>query len=171
MSLILDIKDRLLDARKHNDVVAKELLSTLLGEASLISEEDFKAGNTTPTDEKVMATIRKFLKNAIEMKRIQDSEFERVIGHSPYDGKTYLMGEGHREFMEKFVPKMQATDREISILNEYLPKQMTEDELRSVISDFKAGNIGANVGAIMSFLKTKYAGLYDGKIASQLAKE
>jgi len=171
MSLILVLKVRLLEARKHNDVVAKELLSTLVGEASLISEEDFKAGIKTPTDEKVMATIRKFLKNAIEMKRLQEAEFERVIGNSPNDGKTRLMKDGDREFMEQFVPKMRATDREIEILNGYLPKQMTEDELRSVISDFKAENIGANVGSIMSFLKTNYAGLYDGKMASQLAKE
>ena len=170
MTSIVELKARLLDARKVNDVVAKELLSTLVGEASQISEEDFKAGIKTPTDDKVMTTIRKFLKNATEMKRIQCAEFERVIGHSPNDMKTYLVSAEHREFMEHFVHKMRTTDREIEILSGYLPKQLTEDELRSIISDYKAANIGANVGLIMAFLKSKYNGLYDGKIASQIAK-
>ena len=50
MTSIVELKARLLDARKVNDVVAKELLSTLVGEASQISEEDFKAGIKTPTN-------------------------------------------------------------------------------------------------------------------------
>ena len=43
-----------------------------------------------------------------------------------------------REFMERFVPKMRATDYEIEILHRYIPAQLTEDKLREVI----AANVG-----------------------------
>lgn len=47
---------------------------------------------------------------------------------------------------------------------------MTESELREAIDDFRAKNPDANVGAIMAHLKASFAGRYDGKTASALAR-
>jgi len=178
--LIEKIKADQLEARKARDTVAATLLSTLLGEASSVSEEEFKAAAAkTPegetvvvpiTDEKVTATVTKFLKGAKQTAELLEAEFTRVLGHSSSDGKTYLMKDGDREFMEGIVPKMRATDREIAILSGYLPKQMTNYELADAINAFKAANPDANMGAIMAHLKANFAGLYDGKAASQIAK-
>ena len=159
-----------LAARKDNDKVAAALLTTLLGEATKVSDEDFKKGATEITDEKVIVTIKKFLKNTEETKRILDAEFEQVMGHSPNDGKTYPLSPEGRVFKEARTPKWQAVKREISILNEYLPQQMDESQLRAAIDMFKAENPDANMGGIMAHLKANFAGLYDGKMASQLAK-
>jgi len=171
MMTILDtLRADQLDARKNRDTVATALLTTLLGDATKVTDEDFKKGATEITDEKVIVTIKKFLKNTEETKRILDAEFERVMGHSSNDGKTRPLTDEDRVFMEDIVPKMRTADREINLLNMYLPQQMDEFQLRNTIDAFKTTNPDTNMGGIMSYLKTNFAGLYDGKMASQLAK-
>ena len=56
---------------------------------------------------------------------------------------------------------------EMGVMNEFLPKMLTEDELKEVI---KASGLD-NIGQIMKYLKENYNGLYDGKMASKLIKE
>lgn len=51
-------------------------------------------------------------------------------------------------------------------LNSLLPKQLTESELGDIISESNC----ANVGEVMKYLKTNYPGLYDGKMASEIAR-
>lgn len=53
---------------------------------------------------------------------------------------------------------------ELDIVNKYLPKQLSHDELERLI----AGAKPANVGSWMKYLKDNYAGLYDGKLAKQI---
>lgn len=63
---------------------------------------------------------------------------------------------------------------EIEILLEYLPKQLTEDEVRQIIVE-SAEKLGANsmkdMGKIMSDIRPKVNGRADGKIVSQIVKE
>lgn len=61
--------------------------------------------------------------------------------------------------------------KEIEIIDSYLPRQMTEDELRNVINSFVTESGEVSVGKVMSYLKTNYVGLYDGKKASEIIKE
>lgn len=56
---------------------------------------------------------------------------------------------------------------ENQILEKYLPQQLTETELRVIIRELGAENIGA----VMGHLKTNYVGRYDGKLASSVARE
>lgn len=73
------------------------------------------------------------------------------------------------EELNAIVASEKAQD-EAAILKAYLPQQMTEEELKSAIT--MARSQGAtNLGAIMGWLKTNHSGLYDGKIASAIAKE
>lgn len=101
------------------------------------------AGNRESTDEEVIAMVRKFLKNLEETKR-------NLVAH----GKNVAVCE-----------------EEIAIISKYLPQQMSADELKSAIVTIAEETAGANMGVVMKVLKEKYAGLYDGKLASTLTKE
>ena len=63
--------------------------------------------------------------------------------------------------------------REISILEPYLPKQLTEEELRNSITLVVSTNSYTvkDMGKVMSYLKDNFAGQYDGKLASTVVKE
>lgn len=55
---------------------------------------------------------------------------------------------------------------ENEVLGWYLPKQLTEAELYHIMGVLAA----TNIGQIMGHLKENYAGQYDGKVASKVAK-
>lgn len=63
---------------------------------------------------------------------------------------------------------------EIKILMNYLPQQLTEDEIKSVIND-AAASIGANnmkdMGKLMGAVVPKTKGRADGTLVSKLVKE
>ena len=64
--------------------------------------------------------------------------------------------------------------QEIEILERYLPKQMSEAELRKAIAtmvEVLPEKSPKMMGKIMGELKAKHEGSYDGKMASQIAKE
>lgn len=56
---------------------------------------------------------------------------------------------------------------ELAILNEFLPKQLTEDELRTRIEEAIV-EVGPKKGLVMRVLATKYGGMYDGATAATL---
>lgn len=108
------------------------------------------------TDEKVAATVAKFLKNTKLTLENLASERARV-GEAGGDAS-------------KVAARVAAAETELAILSSYSPKQMTEAELRAAIDAFRAANPDANVGAIMAHLKASFGGQYDGKAASALAR-
>lgn len=64
--------------------------------------------------------------------------------------------------------------QEINILQVYLPKQMTEVELRLAIEVAIKATQAQNakdLGKVMKFLQSEYAGNYDGKLASTLVTQ
>lgn len=62
------------------------------------------------------------------------------------------------------------TEREIEILNVYMPKQLSEEEVKNFIKEIIANNPAANQGLIMKELTPKIKGQFDGKLASELVK-
>ena len=61
---------------------------------------------------------------------------------------------------------------EMAIMEEYLPKQMTEDEIRKVIMGLMVrSDVQYNMGLVMKYFKENYSGQYDGKMVSIIAKE
>lgn len=66
------------------------------------------------------------------------------------------------------------TQKELEILLEYLPKQLTEDEITEIVRQ-AADEVGANsmkdMGKLMSALIPKTKGRADGKLVSQIVKE
>jgi uncharacterized protein YqeY len=141
MTILEQIKADSLEARKKKDNIATNLLTTLYSEALMVGKNK---GDRLPTDEEVISTVQKFLKNAMETKGL----LERA------DSATLALF---------------TIDSEITVLTRYLPVPLSDDELTSAIKIIiDDGN--ANVGAIMKALKEQYAGRYDGKKASELAK-
>ena len=73
---------------------------------------------------------------------------------------------GREELAEK-------EQKEMFVLLNYLPKLMTEDELKEAI-DGIVSETGASsmrdMGAVMKLLKERYAGRYDGRAASEYIK-
>lgn len=60
---------------------------------------------------------------------------------------------------------------ELLILEEYLPKQMSEDEIEEIVKSTISENPDAAFGDIMKALMPKIQGKADGKIVSQLVNK
>ncbi len=104
------------------------------------------AGNRESTPEEVMQVVRKFIKNLDETIALLEKEGK------PTD----------KERAEK------------AILEGYLPKQMTPEELSRAIDEIVAAlpeRSPKMMGQVMAKLKEQYGGRYDGKTASQMVKE
>lgn len=145
MSLLEKIRADALAARKAKDTSASVLIT-------LIGEIDTKAKSFSParemTDDEVVAVIKKFLKGINE-----------TLG-------VLTPAVGSAEAMKSQVDKAVA---ERDALEGYLPKQMTDAEIRN----FAASRIadGANLGMVMGALKAEHSGQYDGKLASGIVRE
>jgi uncharacterized protein YqeY len=137
--LIDKLREDLLNARRARTAISTGLLTALVGEAVMVGKN---AGNRDTNDEEVLATIRKFLKNA------EENLVRLVSIGRPID----------------------ETNVEIAILKAYLPQQMSEMQLAVAIMDLKLANPSINMGQMMKSLKDKYAGLYDSRRASDLVK-
>ena len=138
--LLEKIKADQLTARKNKEALKATLLTTLFSEAQM---KDKNAGHET-TDEETTQVIQKFLKGINE-------------------SISYLEKGGIN-------PEALTTVRaEKEILEAYLPKMASEDEIKAEVAALKASG-AANIGAIMKGLKDKFGSTLDGKLASQLAK-
>lgn len=134
MNLIERISADQLEARKSRNTVKSQLLTTLIGEASMKGKND---GNRASTDSEVEDVIRSFLKNVRTNLDIATSRHDR----SWFD----------------------ELEQEREILESYLPKQMTAEEISEKIQ-----NLDKNKGLIMKHLKENFNGLYDGRVAAQV---
>jgi uncharacterized protein YqeY len=59
---------------------------------------------------------------------------------------------------------------ELSILESFLPKQLSGDELERMIVEMKSANPALSLPLVMKHLKDNFAGQYDGKSASEVTK-
>lgn len=62
------------------------------------------------------------------------------------------------------------TEREITILSDYMPKQLDEISVKNYINDIINANPGINAGLVMKELSPKIKGQFDSKIANELVK-
>lgn len=61
-------------------------------------------------------------------------------------------------------------EAEVKVLEEYLPSQLSEDEVISIIEEIKESLDSPNMGSLMKDLQPKIKGRFDGKRASELVK-
>lgn len=143
MSKFQEIKNKQLMARKEKKEITSSLLTTLIGEISMIAKND---GNREVNDVDVGVVIKKFLKGIEE---------NIVILTKRGDDVTKFQ-------LEK------------EILMEFMPKQLNEEELKTIISDLikelKLVDI-KGLGLIMKNMKVKYENQYDSNMVSRIVKE
>jgi uncharacterized protein YqeY len=137
--LIEKIKSDQLTARKERNGVASALLTTLIGDAVAIGKND---GGRPVTDSEVVALIKKYISN-----------MHATITH---------LGDSNPEAVK-------IVNEEIEILSQYLPQQLSEEEMNTAITGI-IFDVGQNMGKIMGALKSRYDGQYDGKMASSIVK-
>lgn len=145
MSLIEKIKQDQLAARKAKVTATATVLTTLIGEAEAAGKN---AGNRLPTDDEVVAILKKFIKNIDEVIRIAGDYRDSDRVDSAWDEKE--------------------------VLTKYLPKQLNEAELCVIIQSL-VGSLEnkspKDMGKVLGSLKAKYSGQYDGAMASKIVKE
>ncbi len=144
-----DIKKALIEAMKNQD---KEKVATLRLINSAIKDKDIadrSKGNYEGIDDagilSLLQTMIKQRKESITM--YQQGNRSDLVAHE---------------------------QSEIDVIQSFLPKQMTEEEMvnviRQVITETQASSI-KDMGKVMGALRTKYAGQMDFGIASGLIKK
>lgn len=144
MSLVEKIKKDSLEARKAKDGLRATLLTTLYSEVVNVGKNN---GNRDTTDAEAVAVVKKFMKGADETLSALKATTD---------------------------PRHETVLAEKLVLETYLPKQLSEGELKIVV----AGLVGAlaekgpkQMGVLMKQLKEQFEGQYDGQLASKLIKE
>ena len=142
-----DLQNALKDAMKNKDmdtVGAVRLIIAGLKEKDVVARG---SGKECASDQELLAMMQTMVKQRNESARI------------------YKEG-GRLELAEK-------EEKEIKVIERFLPKQLSEDETKEIIKNIMA-EIGAvsikDMGKVMAELKGKYAGQVDMGKASSLIK-
>lgn len=82
----------------------------------------------------------------------------------------------HQESIEMFekAGRKDLVDREnaeLTILQSYLPAQISEDEIRAKVTEIKAKNPRADFGTMMKLAMAELRGQADGSLVAKLVKE
>lgn len=131
----------------NKDEDSKRVIGTLRAEIKN-KEIELRPSGKEVTDEVVMSLIQKLIKqnkDAIEM----------------------FKSGGREDLVEK-------NEKEIEILSQFLPKQLTNEEIDSILSqEIKDNNISSmkEMGKLMGVLKSKYSGQMDFGYVSKKVKE
>ena len=116
--------------------------------------------------DKIRLNVLRYLKKLFIENDTSNSpkpEMDIVISHAKKTKDSISMfPEGHSE-RDKIA-------EEIKILEEFLPKQLTKEDVQKLIDDIKNSVENPNMGAIMKELSPKIKGQFDGKEASQMVQ-
>jgi len=138
--------------------------------------EDMKAAMKAKEEGKVRLSVirmaRAALKNAEIDKKMEfnDAQVIEVLAR-----ELKMRRDAMEEFSKAKRPdKVQELQDEVTILLEYLPQQLTEEEIRNIareiIAETGAGG-PSDLGKVMGKITPKTKGLADGKIVNQIVRE
>ena len=127
---------------------------------------------------KLIKRINNDFMSAYKAKEMEKKNFLGVIktevtkeSKEPED--SYVIGK-----LKSMIKNAQSTNslsaHELSIIDDYLPAQMTEDGLREAIGTFitkEELSTMKDMGMVMGYLKSNFEGEYDGKLASSITKD
>lgn len=142
------IKKHQLQARKDRNKDRIDILTSLLSEILIVGKNN---GNRETTNEEAIRVIKKF-KNGVEL------SIESLQGSHNYENCT---------------ERIEDLRNELAIYDTFLPRQMSEEDLRTLLNVWKETNYvdSPTIGGYMSALKRVYDGFYDGKMASRVILE
>ena len=120
----------------------------------------------------VIRMVRSAAKN-VEIdrhKELDDNELLEVVAK-----EVKMRRDSLDEFRKAGRPELLATlEQEIAILMEYLPEQMSEAEVRALVTQAVADAQAASakdMGKVMALLMPKVKGRADGKLVNSIVKE
>ena len=137
-------------------------------------QEDLKTSmkNKDTLRKSVITLIRSSIKQVEVDKRIElnDDDIIDIISKQlkqRNDSLEQFLDAGREDLVEE-------TRSEIEVLKEYLPQQLSEEELNEIVKQ-TISEVGAtsmkDMGKIMSVIKPKTKGRADGKLINKLVKE
>ena len=137
--LIDQIKAANIEALKCKDTVARGVLSVVMNKYKL-QEVELKASGKEIGDKELLAIIQKTLKELADEK------------------------EGYLKVNNQ--ERAYAISRQEEILNAYLPKQLSEEEIRSIINSLE----DKSVPCVMKHFKMNYAGQVDMSLVNSVLR-
>ena len=136
------LKEDLKLAMKARDQLRMDTIRSLL---SAMQYEEMQKGVEDLPSEAVLTILKSEIK-----KRKEELEFAEKAARADLNEKLL---------------------REISIIESFMPAQLDAAALEKILVDLKSQDAAINMGSAMKILKERYAGQYDGKLASDLAKK
>ncbi len=135
--------------------------------------EDLK--KTLKAGEKDALSVIRMIKAAIKNKEIEKGT---PLGDEEINGVLLSLARQRKESIEQFSKAnrqdlVEKETRELSIIKSYMPRQLTEEELKVIIEDaIKETGAGSqkDTGKVMKFVMAKVKGQVDGKLVSELVK-
>lgn len=109
-------------------------------------------------------------KNAVKLSVLRVLKAEVQRSEQSANGKIELTDGDVIKIVKKLAEGIKETTKnqdELSVLEAYLPKQLSEAEMREIVSLLSV----KDMGSIMKHFKLNYDGQYDGKTLSTIAKE
>lgn len=145
MSIIKNIKDAQLAARKGGNKLKATLLTTLIGEAEIVGKN---AGNRETTDSEVIAVLKKFEKGMIE-----------TIGYLKCDRESHTPSIA-----------IDVLNDELQIIREFMPVKLTDlqiqNDINTVMQEQNLAKEQKSLGVVVKALKEKYGDQFDGQQVS-----
>ncbi len=139
MVTLLELKKAKRMALKNHDENAQDVLGVIIGDYQKL-EADRRGQGKERNDADRVSLLNKVKKELVEEK------------------ERYLTGKKQEE--------AENTDKQIQIVESYLPKRMSEEEIKAVIEALDDHSIKN----VMVVFKTKYAGKADRGLVSKIAK-
>ena len=128
-------------ALKNKERVKLDTVRLLL---SAIQYEEMQREVEELTDEAALQVVQRELK-----KRREELEFAEKASRPDLKDKLHC---------------------EIAAIEEFLPKQLSNDELEMIIANIRSQNPAINMGGVMKSLQEQHPGCYNSRVASEIAK-
>jgi len=135
-----DLQKANIETMKNHDKVAHEIVSLVFGKCKNEAIDKGYADRKLP-DNEVLRIIQKTIKE-LEEEKLAFEKAERA-------------------------EKVEVLKAQMELLNKYLPKQLSEDEIRAIIASLE----DKKIPSVMKHFKANYQGQVDNSLVSKIAKE
>ena len=135
-----DLQKANIETMKNHDKVAHEIVSLVFGKCKNEAIDKGYADRKLP-DNETLRIIQKTIKE-LEEEKLAFEKAERA-------------------------EKVEVLKAQMELLNKYLPKQLSEDEIRAIIASLE----DKKIPSVMKYFKANYQGQVDNSLVSKIAKE
>ena len=147
MDLFTTMKSHIKEAMKNKDINRKDVLKMVIDKAQAIVKEK----NPTSTVDVISDDI---LIQAVQKEMKQLEQTSKILVENGKENSELYTNSAHK----------------IAILNEYLPKQMTREEVESVVNNILSNSDYPNFGLKMKACMTELRGKADNKLIKEVVE-